>query len=102
MPETMSSDPKLDTRLLAVLDKHHARSDALEADLHAALVTIEMEHYFAESCAGEQFLRDQGRDALKRGETASTRFYGVLAETWKQVREKRFPDLIKQLNKKLS
>ncbi len=102
MPETMSSDPSIDPRLLAVLDRHHARSDALEKDLHGVLTLIEMEHYFAESCAGEQFLRDQGRAALKRGETASTRFYGVLAETWKQVREKRFPDLVKQLKTKLS
>lgn len=98
----MSSDPDLDPRLLRVLEKHHARSDELERDLHDVLNLLEMEHYFAESCAGEQFLRDQGRAALKRGETATTRFYGTVADVFKGVREKRFPGLVKQLKTKLS
>lgn len=64
------------------------------------LTQIEMEHYFAESCAGEEFLRDQGRSALKRGETATTRFYGTIADVFKGVREKRFPQLVKNLKAK--
>lgn len=98
----MSSDPSIDPRLLAVLDRHHARSDALEKDLHEVLTQLEMEHYFAESCAAESFLRDQGRSALRRGETPSAKFYGVLADTFKQVREKRFPDLARSLDEKLN
>lgn len=85
-----------------MLEQHHARSDALEADLHRVLTVLEMEHYFGESCAGEEFLRDQGRASLKRGETATTRFYGTVADVFKQVREKRFPDIVKSLKKKQS
>lgn len=85
-----------------MLEKHHARSDDLEADLHAVLTVLEMEHYFGESCAGEEFLRDQGRSALRRGETATTRFYGTIADVFKGVREKRFPDIVKSLKKKQS
>lgn len=96
----MSSDQKLDSRLLAVLDKHHARSDAFETDLHNVLTNLEMEHYYAESCAGEEFLRDQGRGCIKRGETTSAKFYGTLADIWKKVREKRFPLLVQKLKSK--
>jgi len=98
----MSSDPSLDPRLLAVLDKHHARSDALEADLHNVLVGLEMEHYYGESCAGESWLRDQCKSCIARGETTSAKFYGTIADVWKQVREKRFPLLTQKLKTKLS
>lgn len=95
----MSSDPKLDPRILAVLDKHHARSDALEADLVPVMSILEFEAYYAESCAGEEFLRDEGRKCIRRGETASAKFYGTIAEIWKKVREKRFPFLVKAIKK---
>lgn len=98
----MSSDPNLDQRLLAVLDKHHARNDALEADLHNVLVSLEMEHYYGESCAGESWLRDQGKSAIARGETHTAKFYGTLADIWKKVREKRFPLLAQKLKSTLS
>lgn len=100
MQEIMSSDPKLDPRISAVLEKYHARSKGLENDLLSVMTTLEMEAYFAESCAGEQFLRDQGRAALRRGETATTKFYGTLADTWKQIREKRFPLLVQKIKAK--
>lgn len=96
----MSSDPSIDPRLLAVLDRHRARGDEFEKDLHAVLTQLEMEHYFAESCAAEEFLRDQGRAAIRRGETPSAKFYGVIADTFKKVREARFPDIVKALKTK--
>lgn len=97
MPETMSSAHAIDPRISAVLERHHCKSDELEADLHAVLAGIEMEHYYAESCAGEEFLRDQGRAAIKRGEAPSAKFYGTLADIFKKVREKRFPLLVQKL-----
>lgn len=83
-----------------MLDQHQCRSAELEKDLHRVLTELEMEHYFAESCAGEEFIRDQGRGAIRRGETASARFYGVIADTFKKVREARFPGIVKVMKKK--
>ncbi len=83
-----------------MLDKHHARSNELERDLLNVVSGLEFEAAFAESCAGEEFLREEGRKCIKRGETASAKFYGTLASIWKQVREKRFPFLVSSIKAK--
>lgn len=93
----MSSDPKLDPRLKALLTKHHAECDILERELNAIVQQIEREAYFAESCAGEGFLRGYATSALTRGEAHTTKLVGTLADSFKLVRERRFPALAKQL-----
>jgi len=97
MQETTSSDQTLDPRVEKLLDRHHARSDELEAELVKILQQLEREAYFAESCAAEQFLRDTSRKSLLRGETPTSKYTLVLAETMKKVREARFPDLVRSL-----
>ena len=100
MPETTSSDESaLDPRVKALLSQHHAESDELEAALNSIIREIEREAIFGESCNLEQFLRGLATSAIKRGETASARFLGPIAESVKQIREKRFPDLIAKLTK---
>jgi hypothetical protein len=87
--ETTSSDQELDPRIKAILEKYHRPDDCRDAELAEVLRQLEHEAYFAESCAGEQFLRN----------TVSANFTLILAETMKKVREARFPDLAEAIKK---
>jgi len=98
MQETTSSDQTLDPRVEKLFDAHGC-SPAMKKDMQAILLQLEREAYFAESCAAEQFLRDTARKSLMQGETPTSKYTMVLAETMKKVREARFPDLTKNLKK---
>lgn len=102
MQETSSSDQTLDPRVTEWLTRTDAPGDwdpEHVAELRGILLQLEQEAYFAESCAAEQFLRDTSRKSLLRGETPTSKYTMVLAETMKKVREARFPDLAKNLKK---
>ena len=99
MPATTSSDESLPDPRLSKFVKDHCIDLASITELQAIVIEIEKEAYFAESCNQEEFLRGLATSAIKRGETASARFLGPIAESVKQIREKRFPDLIAKLTK---
>lgn len=99
MPETTSSDESvLDPRADKLLDTYVC-PPAMKDELNKIIREIEREAIFGESCNLEQFLRGLATSAIKRGETASARFLGPIAESVKQIREKRFPDLIAKLTR---
>jgi nicotinamidase-related amidase len=97
--ETTSSDQELDPRIKAILEKYHRPDDCRDAELAEVLRQLEHEAYFAESCAGEQFLRNTARRSIVAGDTVSANFTLILAETMKKVREARFPDLAEAIKK---
>lgn len=97
MPETTSSDESgLDPRADKLLESYCC-PQIMKNELNKIIREIEREAIFGESCNLEQFLRGLATSAIKRGETASARFLGPIAESIKQIREKRFPDLINKL-----
>ena len=99
MPETTSSDESaLDPRADKLLESYCC-PQIMKNELSKIIWEIEREAIFGESCNLEQFLRGLATSAIKRGETASARILGPIADSVKQIREKRFPDLIAKLTK---
>ena len=99
MPETTSSaESVLDPRADKLLESYCC-PQVMKDELNRIIREIEREAIFGESCNLEDFLRGLSTAAIKRGETASARFLGPIAESVKQIREKRFPYLIEKLRK---
>jgi len=76
--------------------KEHALEDASD-QLRDIITQIEREAYYAESCNATEFLRGLGRSALTRGETHTSKLLGTIAGALENIRQQRFPDLVKAI-----